>query len=347
MVPWNTVQYYGQWLKPFIDHQHKQDELKGAFDLLKDMKGELRRADSMVVESAALGQQSWNSSMADLGVAPGQCLTPVRIGRDLHVLEGKGEGLQDEVVTDIGASKYFSASTTATGQVWAFGGGFNGELGQTSDTWMTSPKLVGGQIQRSIAINGGALQIATGGTYCLCLTANGKVLMWGRPPGIKPNKKSTIAPGEAVVLDIPAPVKMIAAGLQHALVSDGETVWQIGKVGDETSKDQEVASWQCPVEVLKRQDECIKQISAGSFSSAVVTGSGQLYMWGRLMERAKARELMENASYPQPHHAKLPSIEEISWEWPGLYSKTPQLVSGLQNIRQIALGGMHAVVSVD
>eukprot|EP01023_Acetabularia_acetabulum_P000183 TRINITY_DN10080_c2_g1_i2.p1 TRINITY_DN10080_c2_g1~~TRINITY_DN10080_c2_g1_i2.p1 ORF type:complete len:297 (+),score=49.40 TRINITY_DN10080_c2_g1_i2:42-932(+) len=109
-VPWNTVQYYGQWLKPFIDHQSKQRELQGAFDLLKDMKGELRRADSMVVESAALGQQSWNSSMAELGVAPGQCLTPVRIGRDQHVLDGKGAGLQDETVVDIGASKYFSTA---------------------------------------------------------------------------------------------------------------------------------------------------------------------------------------------------------------------------------------------
>ena len=54
-------------------------------------------------------------------------------------------GLEHERVTSIAASRYFSAAI-ADGQVWTFGGGFSGELGQESGSWVTAARPVEGEV---------------------------------------------------------------------------------------------------------------------------------------------------------------------------------------------------------
>ncbi len=44
------------------------------------------------------------------------------------------------------ASRYFSMLATASGEIWSFGGGFNGELGFRHSSWVTSAQKVEGQL---------------------------------------------------------------------------------------------------------------------------------------------------------------------------------------------------------
>ena len=68
------------------------------------------------------------------------------------------------------------------------------------------------------------------------------------------------------------PIKGIAAGQQHALLTDGERVWGIGRwltaAGDEAG----MAGWDAPAELLHRPAEGISRVVAGSHASAAVTG---------------------------------------------------------------------------
>ena len=54
-------------------------------------------------------------------------------------------GIDSELVTSVAASRYFSALATASGKVWTFGGGFNGELGHNG-SWVTSARQVDGHV---------------------------------------------------------------------------------------------------------------------------------------------------------------------------------------------------------
>lgn len=55
-------------------------------------------------------------------------------------------GIEGEVVRAIAASRYFSILATATGEIWSFGGGFNGELGFRNNSWVTSAQKVEGHL---------------------------------------------------------------------------------------------------------------------------------------------------------------------------------------------------------
>lgn len=59
-------------------------------------------------------------------------------------------GIQAEVVRAVAASRYFSMLGSAQGEVWAFGGGFNGELGFASSSWVTSAQKVEGELAKVI-----------------------------------------------------------------------------------------------------------------------------------------------------------------------------------------------------
>jgi Regulator of chromosome condensation (RCC1) repeat len=58
-----------------------------------------------------------------------------------------GAGLEGRVVS-IAASKYFSVLVTDSGQVWTFGGGYNGELGHDS-SWQTQARPVEGFVAQA------------------------------------------------------------------------------------------------------------------------------------------------------------------------------------------------------
>ena len=74
--------------------------------------------------------------------------------------------------------------------------------------------------------SGGAIALAAGGTFCLALTAMGKVIVWGKIGG--PAGQRGSRPAVAEVMGLP-PITSIAAGQSHALMTDGERVWALGR----------------------------------------------------------------------------------------------------------------------
>ncbi|KAJ9518511.1 hypothetical protein QJQ45_018566 [Haematococcus lacustris] len=131
------------------------------------------------------------------GLTPGCVHTPTRIGRDQHplgeahhaaALSPSGlrlvgaSGLEQERVVGLAASRHFSVAVTAAGEVWTWGACYNGALG-THSSWSTSAQKVCGALAQAIGDAGGAIKAVAGGTFCAVLTANGKVLLWGKLPG--------------------------------------------------------------------------------------------------------------------------------------------------------------------
>jgi hypothetical protein len=138
---------------------------------------------------SGIEKTEWENNMQ-----PGQLHYPTRVGMDNHplgmyrhgggssALDGAiGGSLEGEEVVSMAASSYFSAVVTSKGEVWTFGACFNGCLGGNRD-WSTAARRVGGPLARALAENGGAVRLVAGGTFCAALTANGKVVVWGKVP---------------------------------------------------------------------------------------------------------------------------------------------------------------------
>lgn len=75
------------------------------------------------------------------------------------------------------------------------------------------------------------MAVETGGAFCICLTASGRVVLWGKLSSGRAaasGSSSRTQPRVAEVMDLPR-IKHIAAGHLHALLSDGERVWGLGR----------------------------------------------------------------------------------------------------------------------
>ena len=141
------------------------------------------------------------------------------------------------------------------------------------------------------------------------------------------------------------PIRHIAAGHSHALLSDGERVWGIGKMLDSAGKELGSAPWTRPLELLHLPAEGIQSISCGVHSSAAVSGDGQLYMWGRLLEFHHAESLIKRHAASHAYDLLVP--EDVRWQWAGFGADRPTLVQGLSGVKGVALGGWHALVLVE
>lgn len=139
-------------------------------------------------------------------------------------------------------------------------------------------------------------------------------------------------------------VTHIAAGAQHALLSDGESVWSVGRWMTSDGREAGSAHWSEPALLQELPaGQRVKSLVCGAHSSGVVTECGQLYMWGRLLDRHQVDGLMRR--YLSHSLDSLP--EEVDLEWAGFGADTPTLVRGLSGpVTGVALGGWHALVSI-
>ena len=87
-------------------------------------------------------------------------------------MDADAPSVDDEVVVQVAASKYFSGLLTAGGDVFTMGGGFNGELGGSS-SWTTAAQRVTGDVAELLAAGGGAAAIALGSSFTAALTREG------------------------------------------------------------------------------------------------------------------------------------------------------------------------------
>lgn len=97
--------------------------------------------------------------------------------------------------------------------------------------------------------------------------------------------------------------------------------------------------------MLSLPAEGITQLCCGAHSSAAVSGDGQLYLWGRLLEYHHAESLIKR--YGATHAAEMLVPESFQNSWAGFGADRPTLVEGLSGVQRVALGGWHAIVQTD
>eukprot|EP00775_Hariotina_reticulata_P004833 gene4833-5080_t len=269
---------------------------------------------------------------------------------------------QDESVSDGLANLLESAapSNVHKGEVWTFGADYNGALGSEA-SWVSSAHQVSAPISAAIAADGGAVGVAAGSTFCAALTPSGSVVVWGKLAGglaVAPGLTAAAAAARGVDgcmsqaedgaggmfarVQLPAGVKIryIAAGQQHLLMGDEERVWVVGRWLDADGQEAGSASWQHPQQVLSLPDEGISKIAAGMHSCAVVTQDSRLWLWGRLMDNVHAQGIVRR--FGGEKHAA-----GVDWSSCWFGGAEPRLVGELQGVRDVALGGWHALAVVD
>jgi hypothetical protein len=159
-----------------------------------------------IVAASVAGDPDAKSRAQEL-LEPATCAPPYLNG---------SSPLHEQYVVKVAAGIECSLALTGCGEVWTFGLGNHLELA-TGNYMQTDPRPITGQVAGLIAENGGAVDIAVGDDFCLALARNGSVVMWGQ---------LAITGHICNAADgLPGMIK-IAAGRHHALLSDGEYVWQ-------------------------------------------------------------------------------------------------------------------------
>jgi hypothetical protein len=200
---------------------------------------------------------------------------------------------QNGTVTQIAAGANHSLALTSSGQLYAFGYNFSGELGVATNsgtpTPTPTPTLVAlpGQI-------GAVTQIAAGTTHSLVLTSSGELYAFGDNRygelGVATNNGTNNANPTPTLVGLPGQigaVTQIAAGTTDSLVltsSDqlyafGRNIY--GELGSATNNGTNNANPTPTLVGLPGEIGTVTEISAGGTHSLVLTSSGQLYSFGR------------------------------------------------------------------
>jgi alpha-tubulin suppressor-like RCC1 family protein len=185
-------------------------------------------------------------------------------------------------VAQVRAGSSFALALTAGGQVWAWGDGSGGELGdgQTNDA----------HVPVHVLMPGGAkiASISTGCLHSLARTTGGEVLAWGN------NKYGELGDGGTAESDVPVRVDLprnfkavaVAAGCYHSLAlgADGEIfAWgsnQEGQLGDGQPNLVNVL----PIEIFPQVPGApigkVVQIYGGCSHTLALTSKGVVLAWG-------------------------------------------------------------------
>lgn len=175
----------------------------------------------------------------------------------------------------ISAGTSHTLAVDEIGQVWAWGSGDSGQIGQLGKA--TTPILVPG-LSNVVAV-------AAGGEHSLALTAGGSVYAWGRgTSGQLGNGQSGHKNPEPQKIDSLTNVMAIVAGDNHtlAIAQNNTTIWawgsnKYGQLGDGGRQDRLT-----PVQVSGING--VKMIAAGNDHTIAVKDNGSVWTWGRNTE---------------------------------------------------------------
>lgn len=140
------------------------------------------------------------------------------------------------------------------------------------------------------------------GPYTLTPTRSrsGKALLFGglcgapitsRPSRASPAHQDDLYEAQRLgyaIVNVPVPVKSLAAGVQHVVLSDGERVWAVGRWLDGAGLEAGAAPFYAPAELLHLPAEGIVKVLAGQHAMGAISGDGRLFVSGRLLDRHHA-----------------------------------------------------------
>lgn len=184
-------------------------------------------------------------------------------------------------VKDLSFGPTHAALVSDDGLVYTWGVGTGNELGHGQpETLVTEPTVVPGLVD--------VVQVACGRHHTMALTESGEVYTWGR--GGSFFKACSLGHGNRD--DCPSPMKVegldgltvtqIGSGAMHCMVlTDDHRVYgwgrgEFGVLGTGGSSDCDT-----PEEVDTLTGLDVKKLACGSNFTAVISGDGELYVWGR------------------------------------------------------------------
>ncbi len=205
----------------------------------------------------------------------------------------------------------FSVAVAANGQVWAWGRGMHGELGNGAMKTRHRPVMV--KLPKGVQVK----TVRVGFEFAVAVTTDGRVLTWGD------GSAGDLGTGKCKPSDVPvfaalpsgAKVVAVAAGADGAiaLTSAGEVLtWgdnSAGELGTGTAR-----KFSCkPVQVKLPKGVQPKGVAAGVDSRYAITSAGGLLAWGGgvLGTAAKANPLL-------PAPVKLPKGVKVTAASAGL-----------------------------
>jgi len=204
--------------------------------------------------------------------------------------------LAGEPLAAAAAARHRTLLLSRAGVVYAAGAGFHGELGAGASGVATAPASVVGLPEGDPVV-----AVAAGHTFTLAATASGRLFFLGLlgargapgalggaggAGGAAPAPAPPVAPLRAAVpteLALPGLPPggarlSLAAGLHHALVTDGARLWALGAAWDGSG-----AGGGAPRRVaLPRGVRAIARVAAGAWAAAAVDGDGRAWVAGRL-----------------------------------------------------------------
>ncbi|HWF32128.1 MAG TPA: hypothetical protein VG188_06195 [Solirubrobacteraceae bacterium] len=237
--------------------------------------------------------------------------TPARVN-----LPGAGSG---ERIVEVAAGGAHSLALTSTGQLYAFGRNFYGQLGSTtgngSDTANPTPAplvLPGA--------SGPVSEIAAGEDHSLAVTSTGQLYAFGSNRfgqlGNPSGSGTELANPTPLRVSLPGavgPVVQVAAGFAHslALTSTGQLYAfgsnEFGQLGSAGNSGTANATPLTEV-VLPGATGPVRQIAAGAFHSLALTSTGQLYAFGQNSSGQLGTERGAQTPNPTPELVGLPAI---------------------------------------
>lgn len=172
---------------------------------------------------------------------------------------------------DAAAGGSHTLLATPSGLVYGWGDNGYGQLGDSSTTSRSTPRLI-----QTLT---GVSRLAAGVTHSVGTTMDGQVYTWGGNGYGQLGDGTTNSRSAPYLVSLPSPVTAVAAGYYHtlALTATGRVyVWgwgTSGQLGLGTS-----ANVSTPTLIASLTN--VVAIAAGQFHSLAITASGQVYAWG-------------------------------------------------------------------
>ena len=192
-----------------------------------------------------------------LGIGP----CPTDLVKDPNLIEG----LKGKKIVSIAAGDQSSYAVTDLGDVWCWGRGIEGQLGQGNRRNELSPVRIDALQHEKV------IKIVCGGHHCVALTATGRIYIWGKLYKVIESDLNEDLGRLAGMVGLKT--DMIQRSINRYLSAGDQDQFQLYT---ESKSYYELL----PRLVVELENEFIVDVAAGYSFSIAVTKSGRVYCWG-------------------------------------------------------------------